>query len=115
MTKGASDRFSCSSRIGSHDTSPGRAKALIALIGSECLTTPDTRPGRPTSDLLPAASAVILSATNTRPPGKDGAYAPMQKTTSTRTTSTGPAPCPMRWFHQGSQRPLPDSPPDTAA
>ena len=35
------------------------------------------------------------------PPGNGGASAPLQKTTSTRATSTMPAPCPMRWSTEG--------------
>jgi hypothetical protein len=35
------------------------------------------------------------------PPGKGGAFAPIQKATSTRTTSTVPAPCPMRQSTEG--------------
>ena len=35
------------------------------------------------------------------PPGKGGAFAPIQETTSTRATSTVPAACPMRWSAEG--------------
>ena len=48
-----------------------------------------------------SATRRVADGERMSPPGKGGAFAPIQETTSTRATSTVPAACPMRWSAEG--------------